>query len=503
MRTEYFFLLSLVSALLAALPPAHAADAPATKVVTYPAPAGEKASGDYTVQVAGQPVFVYTAAVLHGGPASFAYFDFSGKVSVKVTATRKVDKAVIRPGSAGTVDAIAGGDAGAPTVEGNTITFSLAQPRNLSLELNGSFERPLLLFANPLETDPPKPGDPNVLYFGPGVHEVATTKIESGKTVYLAGGAVVRGKILPGEKPVQERNWAGNKVYENLFCFNNVKNVQVRGRGILDMSALPWHSKCPLSFNNCTGVLVEGIIIKDSPCWCTPVFNCTAVVYRNLKEVCHRENSDGINIVNSQDVVVEGCFLRNNDDEICVKTTAPPPAPEGKNILVKDCVVWNDRAYGIGITYETRCNISNLTFKNCAIIHDHGIFSRFKKRSNISSALHCAKWNRACSNTTRFTRNFAGYERQSCCQPIPRRTLANFTSRYINVHLRDFEQQLQSIPNRRRQQSLPTGNATARPGSPVRQPVGRAVRFCHFAGRLLAARHHYWLRFYKLDFQPC
>jgi len=433
-RTEYFFLLSLVSALLAALPPAHAADAPATKVVTYPAPAGEKASGDYTVQVAGQPVFVYTAAVLHGGPASFAYFDFSGKVSVKVTATRKVDKAVIRPGSAGTVDAIAGGDAGAPTVEGNTITFSLAQPRNLSLELNGSFERPLLLFANPLETDPPKPGDPNVLYFGPGVHEVATTKIESGKTVYLAGGAVVRGKILPGEKPVQERNWAGNKVYENLFCFNNVKNVQVRGRGILDMSALPWHSKCPLSFNNCTGVLVEGIIIKDSPCWCTPVFNCTAVVYRNLKEVCHRENSDGINIVNSQDVVVEGCFLRNNDDEICVKTTAPPPAPEGKNILVKDCVVWNDRAYGIGITYETRCNISNLTFKNCAIIHDHGIGSivihmsdsgtvsgvRFEDIRVEDTRNHLVRFwiGRTCGGTTRKPATSAAW----CSRTSPSRT---------------------------------------------------------------------------------
>ena len=150
------------------------------KLVVYPAPAGEKPSGDYTLEVNGQPVFVYTANTLLGGPASFAYFDFSGTVNVKATATRKVDKAVVRPSSYGI----------APAVDGNAVSFALTQPRNLSLELNGGFERPLLLFANPLEVDPPKPDDPSVLYFGPGVHEIGTTKIESNKTVYIAGGAI-------------------------------------------------------------------------------------------------------------------------------------------------------------------------------------------------------------------------------------------------------------------------------------------------------------------------
>ncbi|MCY3020433.1 MAG: glycosyl hydrolase family 28 protein [Planctomycetota bacterium] len=342
-----------------------AADAPAQKLVIYPAPAGEKPSGDFSVEVNGQAVFVYTANVLHGGPASFAYFDCAGTVNVKVTATRKVDKAVVRPSSYGIT----------PAVVGNTVAFALSQPRYLSIELNGGFERPLLLFANPLEVDPPRPDDPNVLYFGPGVHEIGTTKIESNKTVYIAAGAIVRGKIMPGEKPIQERNWAGNKVYTNLLCIENAKNVKVRGRGILDMSTLPWHSKCPICISNCTDVLIEGIIIKDSPCWCTPVFGCKNVVYRNLKEICHRENSDGINIVNSQDVLVENCFLRNNDDEICIKTTSPAPAQESKNITVRNCVVWNDRAYAIGVTYETRQNISEALFKDCDIIHDHGIGS--------------------------------------------------------------------------------------------------------------------------------
>jgi hypothetical protein len=67
---------------------------------------------------------------------------------------------------------------------------------------------------------------------------------------------------------------------------------------------------------------------------------------------------------------VEDCFLRNNDDEVCVKTISSPPAMESKNIVVRRCVIWNDRARGLGITSETRANISNALFKDCDIIHD-------------------------------------------------------------------------------------------------------------------------------------
>jgi len=337
----------------------------APTAVTYPAPKGEPASGDFAIAVEGKPVFAYLANVLHGGPATFAYFDFEGTVRVEVTPTRKVTSAVVRPSALGIV----------PAIEGNTVRFSLSKPCNVSVELNGSLERPLHLFANPLETDPPKPGDPNVIYFGPGVHEIGTTRVPSGTTVYLAGGAVVKGKILPDEKPVQERNWRGNKVYTNLFVLDKVKGVTIRGRGVLDMAPLPWHSRCAITMHGSSDVRVEGIIIRDAPCWVVAMFGSKNITVTNVKQICHRENSDGIDIVNSQDVVVDGCFLRNNDDEICVKTCSPPPAQESKNIVVKNCVIWNDRAYALGITYETRVNVTNVLFQNCDIIHDTGIAS--------------------------------------------------------------------------------------------------------------------------------
>ncbi len=42
---------------------------------------------------------------------------------------------------------------------------------------------------------------------------------------------------------------------------------------------------------------------------------------------------------------------------------------------MKGVVVWNDRARGLGITNETRANISNVLFQDCDVIHDMGICS--------------------------------------------------------------------------------------------------------------------------------
>ncbi len=53
--------------------------AAAPSLVTYPAPAGEAASADYAIEANGQPVFVYRADVLHGGPAAFVSFDAIGR----------------------------------------------------------------------------------------------------------------------------------------------------------------------------------------------------------------------------------------------------------------------------------------------------------------------------------------------------------------------------------------------------------------------------------------
>ena len=137
----------------------------AAEVTTYPAPAGETLSKDYEVQAAGKRVDVYTARTLdppfagkewdYGGPYWFANFDTAGPVTVRITAKKSLRKVVVRPQSPAV---------GFKLIDERTIELSLAGPRKLSIEPDGK-RGPLLLFANPMETESPDPNDPNVIYF--------------------------------------------------------------------------------------------------------------------------------------------------------------------------------------------------------------------------------------------------------------------------------------------------------------------------------------------------
>jgi hypothetical protein len=84
------------------------------------------------------------------------------------------------------------------------------------VELDRSPRDPLFIFANPSEVDVPTAATPNVIYFGPGLTDLGTKplSVANGQTVYLAGGAYVKGRLQ-----LARRNAPGG--------------VTVRGRGIL------------------------------------------------------------------------------------------------------------------------------------------------------------------------------------------------------------------------------------------------------------------------------
>src|ERR1035437_1681929 len=165
------------------------------QIVTYTAPANLPHNDDFSVKVraAGgewQELFEYTVQVdMHNvRDASMVNFDFAGSVEVSVTSHHgPIQSARIRPLSYGI----------APEVKGNTLTFTLTKPRDVSVEINGDIFHNLHVFTNPLETNRPDANDPNVIYLPPGFHTFTNgvLAVPSGKTLYLAGGAVINGKI--------------------------------------------------------------------------------------------------------------------------------------------------------------------------------------------------------------------------------------------------------------------------------------------------------------------
>jgi hypothetical protein len=337
----------------------------ADRVSIAPAPAGEPLSRKFTVSVGDQSAPVYCAKVSgcdrvafakanqeHPdspeacAETSFAYFDLEGSTKVTVNCSGKVERAKILPSSLHIQ----------PAISGSSVSFKLNGPAQVTVEVNGDDIESLHLFANPWDENPPKEGDPGVTYFGPGIHEVDNVPVTSG-TVYIAPGAVVRGKPDP-------------QVPDGAVFMISGSNVVLRGRGIIDGSLCPRRTRHLITVRNTHDVRVEGVILRDCSKWNMPINSSDRVTVENIKLFGWRGNTDGIDICNSRDVKVSGCFLRTWDDLVVIKTNRKGGPSE--RILVEKCVLWSEIAHALSLGAELRDSVSDVRFQNCDVIHDKG-----------------------------------------------------------------------------------------------------------------------------------
>lgn len=319
-------------------------------VVTYPATPDMNMSGDYRVKVGGKSIPVYRGE----GPLpySFAYFDFSRSAAVQVTSLAwGLSNVVVLPQSKRVV----------PSLNSNVMTFTLTEsPTHLSIEPDGK-NGPLLLFANPIEVNPPAPNTPGVVYYGPGLHKPNMIFLNNNQTLYIAGGAVVQAGVFV----------SGN-------------NITIRGRGILD--GLPWARAAgpqpkgglfgQILTENATNLSIEGVILKDA--WYTSVgLNQSDYVnVQNLKIVSNRSDlaSDGFHNFNTGHVVISDSFIRTDDDCIApIVSWTPTPLTDG--LTVTRTSLWTDRAniwrigsgfQGLGVPSPS---MRNMLFTDIDVLH--------------------------------------------------------------------------------------------------------------------------------------
>lgn len=320
-------------------------------VITYPAPPEEKLSQDYEVFVNDQKLDVYSARTLDapfagkewdfGGPYSFVNFDTSGPVEVRITSERLLRQTVLRPQRPGVVLEVENDHA---------MKLQLSGPAKVSIEPEGK-KGPLLLFANPPETEVPQADEPGVVYFGAGTHQAGAINLHDGQMLYIAGGAVVKGAVVA-----------------------RGSNMRIRGRGILDGSDYEWrkgphHVTVGIYGDN---VEVEGITIRGSSHWTIVPQGSRHVTIRNVKLCNSRvQNDDGINPCNSQDVLVTDCFIRSDDDCVALKGLNFEAANSNvERITVENSILWCDRARIFLLGHESRAEyMRDVTLRNLDIIH--------------------------------------------------------------------------------------------------------------------------------------
>jgi len=217
-------------------------------------------------------------------------FSFSGAVTVEVTCLkREVAAAAILPSARGIK----------PQVSGRTVKFDLTQPGQFWVKLPGAEENPLFIFANPPEADLPDRQDPNVIWFEAGkVTDIGERfEIKSGQTVYLPGGAYVKGTITAAD----------------------ASNVTIRGRGILSglgharratVQGIPYNT---IMLNGRgTNQLVEGITITDPQHFC--ILSRGQLAVRNVKLFGWWHQTDGWG--GGDNSLIEDSFMKVNDDNV-------------------------------------------------------------------------------------------------------------------------------------------------------------------------------------------
>lgn len=340
----------------------------------YPVPEGEAVSDLYRVSVDGQDAQCYCCRVSAmpfnaGWPghqraldqteaAAFVYFDMSAPVDVTVTADRDFTEAILRPRSDGV----------SLTAEGRKITFTIRKPGQFSLELDGRHNN-LHIFANPAAL---YTVDENTVYFGAGVHISEEIVLRGGQTLFFDAGAVL---------------------YASVRCAD-AQNVRIIGHGIIDCSRVERHEPIwSINYNGlinllrCENVLFDGVILRDSNWWSITAINSRNLIINNVKTIgMWRYNSDGFDFVNSQNVRVTDCFLRNFDDVIVLKGIREIKRDHGadipgvyedyefmdmQNYLIENCVIWCDWGGALEIGAETVADeYTNIVFRDCDIIRN-------------------------------------------------------------------------------------------------------------------------------------
>ncbi|MEJ0005169.1 MAG: glycosyl hydrolase family 28 protein [Steroidobacteraceae bacterium] len=90
---------------------------------------------------------------------------------------------------------------------------------------------------------------------------------------------------------------------------------------------------------DCRRVHIQGLFLKDSPCWMQNYLHCDDLLIENIRvENQANFNNDGCDIDGCRRVIVRNCDINSEDDGLCFKGAAESPTEE---VLVENCRIFS------------------------------------------------------------------------------------------------------------------------------------------------------------------
>jgi hypothetical protein len=253
------------------------------------------------------------------------------------------------------------------SVRDQFIYVRLQKPVQVSVEINGDKNHPLLLFIDPPELKPESNGNRNVLFFEKGLHDIGERyPLTSNTTYYLESGAYLMG---------------------SMYGDSTVRNVTIEGRGIINSGDHKWKHPTEgllsnIAFEDGRNIRIDGIICIESGNFQIKIQskgNDDSILINNVKLIGWNKNTDGIHVsdmdwkdhpkVGNGDNIrlkIENCFIRANDDAVLLCDGVAWS-------VVRNCVIWDDGGgASFCLSWGGHNNSDSSLVSNCYVIHKDG-----------------------------------------------------------------------------------------------------------------------------------
>ncbi len=211
----------------------------------------------------------------------------------------------------------------------------------------------------------------------------AALVMHSGVELRVERGARLLASEDAADYPLVEARWEGSTrtVHASFISGRNLRNLALSGGGTIDGRGGVWwrafregRLAAPrprlISFEDCEDVVVQDLLLLDSPSWTLNPVRCRGVVARGvrIRNPPNSPNTDGINPDSCQSVLIEGCRISSGDDCITLKSGSEAEAPElrapCRDIVIANCILEAGHG-GLVVGSEMSGGVSRVVVSNC------------------------------------------------------------------------------------------------------------------------------------------
>ncbi len=235
-----------------------------------------------------------------------------------------------------------------------------------------------------------------------GVYPTGSLHLRSNVELFLRKGAVIRGGCKPEDYdcfpeevcPIRPENSRRVMVYaydEENVAITGEGSIEIPGKEFFDTVGVtvgcfpkpPIERPRLLQLYRCNNVRLEGVTLKDSPCWTCFIRLCNNLYINGLTITADQRmiNNDGIDIDGCKHVRVSNCNIRTCDDCLILRAMRESADEHVvcEDVVVENCVL-TSRCQPVRLGCPSDDTIRDAFFRNIVAEATNGIFADYPAR---------------------------------------------------------------------------------------------------------------------------